>query len=674
MNVYVPCPRGPFRLPRILAVPLVCFTLLTSARPTEASIPTAEHTSSLDNVHGIEGVGTRTGCPPPTVIFDLAESYLFGRDTCANASPVLQQLSETAPTPSLSINRTLRFQSAAEHGSAKVLVAGAAGHLTVYLESRLTVPSVGGQVHCSTVGVTTNASPDLVGLAIYVLEDAGRHYWVEGGQKGRGEIVESRSIWGRKANTACCQASGSPGFDICECAHSYDVSDGTLTSSMPRLIYQGRSYRRVRLLKFDTNCLGLSGSLSAPGYSIRATTQYELRVGLDPAPGGGPPCPDENGCDYSWGMPEVGERNNCYNFATGRRADPFRCDPDYPRFCTAQPGLGSGPDYIAQSAITCDAVTAYLLRDGLNSTSADGDCGGKCKVALWVRPGYDYHFIKQDSDGLWSHKPGLLLPTRLDANGLPITDPANQLFDSGYGPYTEFCGYFCVPDEATIRRPTQEGGYALVDPFPELGLPDTSFVAAQWWSGVENPVVALDSTQDAELSARLTDLPLAPDPGWSFAEPIPDTYLFERRGVPGAILARAGIVALQDSVGAFSYFVDTQGLAGWAKGFFGLHPSSTEQALSSSAPWSLRVVSQPARGSARIELRLQQSLSVRLTIFDASGREVRQLVNGAVPSGDHVFSWDGTDASGRTMGAGVYFVRAHSNQAVRSEKLILLRR
>jgi hypothetical protein len=58
----------------------------------------------------------------------------------------------------------------------------------------------------------------------------------------------------------------------------------------------------------------------------------------------------------------------------------------------------------------------------------------------------DFHFWIEHSDGYWSHKPGSLAVTRLDASQQPIDDPG----DADRGRYTEACGYYCVPLNRTL--------------------------------------------------------------------------------------------------------------------------------------------------------------------------------------------------------------------------------
>lgn len=48
---------------------------------------------------------------------------------------------------------------------------------------------------------------------------------------------------------------------------------------------------------------------------------------------------------------------------------------------------------------------------------------GHYLIALFVARGVDYHWLRQDRNGLWSHKPGHSLATNLDASGNLIRDP-----------------------------------------------------------------------------------------------------------------------------------------------------------------------------------------------------------------------------------------------------------
>ncbi|MCE9626678.1 MAG: c-type cytochrome [Candidatus Eisenbacteria bacterium] len=69
----------------------------------------------------------------------------------------------------------------------------------------------------------------------------------------------------------------------------------------------------------------------------------------------------------------------------------------------------------------------------------------------------------------------------------------------------------------------------------------------------------------------------------------------------------------------------------------------------------------PFRSSTLIQYEIYQASPVRLTVFDAQGRSVRRLVEGATQMpGAYAVTWDGRDDGGRLSAAGVYFYRLES--------------
>ena len=90
-------------------------------------------------------------------------------------------------------------------------------------------------------------------------------------------------------------------------------------------------------------------------------------------------------------------------------------------------------------------------RDVLRAEFTDKCPVNYSKIALIVDQSDDYHFLRQDSNRYWSHKPGGNLVTNVDAYGHRIWDPklANYNYvdaenDSSLN-YDIFCSYFCVP-------------------------------------------------------------------------------------------------------------------------------------------------------------------------------------------------------------------------------------
>lgn len=93
-------------------------------------------------------------------------------------------------------------------------------------------------------------------------------------------------------------------------------------------------------------------------------------------------------------------------------------------------------------------------------------------------------------------------------------------------------------------------------------------------------------------------------------------------------------------------------------------PARLELRLASANPWS-----RSSGGVARLELRAAPGELVRLELFDASGRRVRDL--GARSSGA-VIELDGRDESGHALGAGIYFARASSGDRVVSARWVVV--
>jgi len=62
-----------------------------------------------------------------------------------------------------------------------------------------------------------------------------------------------------------------------------------------------------------------------------------------------------------------------------------------------------------------------------------------------------------------------------------------------------------------------------------------------------------------------------------------------------------------------------------------------------------------------------------LTLYDVQGRLQRTLLSGRVPGGEHVMVWDGKNAYGQSLPAGVYFFRLEAAGRVFTEKAVLLR-
>ena len=78
-------------------------------------------------------------------------------------------------------------------------------------------------------------------------------------------------------------------------------------------------------------------------------------------------------------------------------------------------------------------------------------------------------------------------------------------------------------------------------------------------------------------------------------------------------------------------------------------------ASASAARATLRVVPNPARGTAGIILRLPEGARGRCEVFGASGRRIAVLAEGRLSAGERSLRWDGRDSAGHAVAAGIYW-------------------
>jgi serine protease len=81
----------------------------------------------------------------------------------------------------------------------------------------------------------------------------------------------------------------------------------------------------------------------------------------------------------------------------------------------------------------------------------------------------------------------------------------------------------------------------------------------------------------------------------------------------------------------------------------------------------------PSRGSAALSLRMSRPGTMRVQLYDVSGRLVRTLDQGSYPAGERVVRWDGKDDRGQRVGSGVYFFHAETPDGVENRRVAILR-
>lgn len=98
-------------------------------------------------------------------------------------------------------------------------------------------------------------------------------------------------------------------------------------------------------------------------------------------------------------------------------------------------------------------------------------------------------------------------------------------------------------------------------------------------------------------------------------------------------------------------------------------PVSPRPSLALSAPFP-----NPAREELSLNLDLPDAAGVTATVHDVSGRTVRMLLSGfSLPAGRHRLAWDGLDASGAHMPAGIYWIRAQTRSATATRRAVVVR-
>jgi hypothetical protein len=81
----------------------------------------------------------------------------------------------------------------------------------------------------------------------------------------------------------------------------------------------------------------------------------------------------------------------------------------------------------------------------------------------------------------------------------------------------------------------------------------------------------------------------------------------------------------------------------------------------------------PFNPRTSFELGLGRSERVRVTLHDVAGRQLRVLLDQALPAGTHELVWDGTDQNGSVVASGVYLCRVEVVGEVAQRRVVLLK-
>lgn len=133
--------------------------------------------------------------------------------------------------------------------------------------------------------------------------------------------------------------------------------------------------------------------------------------------------------------------HNCYDYIM---------DNYQPQKRKTHPGFTKlGNNLNGSNVRTCSQMMRRLAMDHpeIISIPYNMECPpGSYKIGMMLDPEKDYHFVRQDKTGRWSHKPGKDDATDVDFSDNLLTDPENADFDYqsvGLNYYVK-CGYYCI--------------------------------------------------------------------------------------------------------------------------------------------------------------------------------------------------------------------------------------
>jgi 1,4-alpha-glucan branching enzyme len=87
----------------------------------------------------------------------------------------------------------------------------------------------------------------------------------------------------------------------------------------------------------------------------------------------------------------------------------------------------------------------------------------------------------------------------------------------------------------------------------------------------------------------------------------------------------------------------------------------------------LQAFPNPTSGATSFGFTLPKAAEVELTVVDASGKVMRVVQAGKLPAGAHTLVWDGLDAQGQALAAGMYVYRLRAGEVAASGRLSVVR-
>lgn len=86
-----------------------------------------------------------------------------------------------------------------------------------------------------------------------------------------------------------------------------------------------------------------------------------------------------------------------------------------------------------------------------------------------------------------------------------------------------------------------------------------------------------------------------------------------------------------------------------------------------------RPMPNPSNGAMRVAFTLPMDGDVDLGLLDVNGRRVATLASGELPAGEHAATWNGTDASGHRVNAGIYWLELTHGGTRTTQRIVRLK-
>jgi hypothetical protein len=309
------------------------------------------------------------------------------------------------------------------------------------------------------------------------------------------------------------------------------------------------------------------------------------------------------------------------------------------------------------------------------------DQGGQIKVS-WYPSDLD---AAQDSGvasyWIWRSVPpnyaaaalsrGALLLDSDESGSQPAGKAISTTLQAGQTIFWEYVGSQVAAGDAGYSYvvSTTSDSVATSNPYTMVRIQARASTGSTFWNSAPDSGYSVDNLAPpapapftGQYASGTSTLHWAVNPATDLAE-----YRLYRGSTAGFVPGPANLVAAQpdtgyvDAAGAQYYYklcaVDVHGNV---SGFSTLLPSGTVDVTGPALPRAVFLAPpapNPARGATTLRFGLPREARVELALYDQQGRRVCSLLNGTQPAGERTVAWDGADDRGRTLPAGLYFVR-----------------